>query len=375
MKVLVAGDFCQRDRVDAYIKNRRFGDLFDEVKPLLQKVDYSIVNFEFPIVSDNSVVSPIVKCGPNLKGTNGAVEALVYAGFNCCTLANNHILDQGQDCCIETIKQLENAGIDTIGAGKDLSEAGKVLYKQINGETLAVINCCEHEFTIASKNSAGANPLNPINQFYAIQEAKTKADFVLVIVHGGHEHYQLPSPRMQEIYRFFVDVGADAVVNHHQHCFSGYEFYKETPIIYGLGNLCFDHPKKRKDNWNEGYIANIEFKKNSKVKLDIIPYFQCNESVGVNLNEDNADFFMKLDKLNKIICSQELEKEYKIYLERRGKVETLVHLPFTNKVLMKLHSMGIMPSFVSRRKWAKLLNYIETESHRDIQIEAIKSKL
>lgn len=43
---------------------------------------------------------------------------------------------------------------------------------------------------------------------------------------------------MQEIYRFFVDIGADAVINHHQHCYSGYEVYKEKPIFYGLGNFC-----------------------------------------------------------------------------------------------------------------------------------------
>ena len=51
-----------------------------------------------------------------------------------------------------------------------------------------------------------------------VEEAKKKADFVLVIVHGGSEHFQLPTPRMQATYRFFVDAGADAVVNHHQHC-------------------------------------------------------------------------------------------------------------------------------------------------------------
>ena len=86
------------------------------------------------------------------------------------------------------------------------------------------------------------NPLLPIQQFYKIQEAKENADYVLVIVHGGIEHYQLPTSRMIETYRFFIDAGADAVVNHHQHCYSGYERYKSKPIIYGLGNLLFDNP-------------------------------------------------------------------------------------------------------------------------------------
>lgn len=148
-----------------------------------------------------------------------------------CTLANNHILDQGEQCCLDTKRELEKAGIDTVGVGHNIGEAGIILYKQINGETLAIINCCEHEFSIATESSAGANPINPIQQYYKVQEARQNADYVLVIVHGSHEHYQLPSPQMQEIFRFYIDAGADAVVNGHQHCYSGYEEYKGKPIF------------------------------------------------------------------------------------------------------------------------------------------------
>ena len=55
------------------------------------------------------------------------------------------------------------------------TEASKILYKEIAGMTLAIINCCEHEFSIATEKTAGSNPLNPIKQYYAIKEAKEKA--------------------------------------------------------------------------------------------------------------------------------------------------------------------------------------------------------
>ena len=48
-KILIAGDFCQKYRVDGIVKEKRFGELFDEVKPIIESVDYSIVNFEFCI--------------------------------------------------------------------------------------------------------------------------------------------------------------------------------------------------------------------------------------------------------------------------------------------------------------------------------------
>ena len=79
--------------------------------------------------------------------------------------------------------------LDIVGVGRNLKEAEKVLYLEKDGKTIAVINCCEHEFSLATETEAGANPLNPVRQFYAIQEAKKKANYVLVIVHGGHEMF------------------------------------------------------------------------------------------------------------------------------------------------------------------------------------------
>lgn len=52
---------------------------------------------------------------------------------------------------------------------------------------------------------------------------------------------------------YYVDCGADAVINHHQHCYSGYEKYNEKPIFYGLGNFAIDwHPN---DLWTTGIFV------------------------------------------------------------------------------------------------------------------------
>ena len=372
MKILIAGDFCQRNRVDTLVKERGYGKLFDEVKPIIESADYSIVNFEFPVVLDKGTAMPIPKCGPNLEGTIEAVEAVKYAGFKCCTLANNHILDQGEQCCLDTKNELEKVGIDTVGVGCNLSEAADILYKEIDGETLAIINCCEHEFSIATESEAGANPLNPIRQYDAIQEARRQADHVLVIVHGGHEHFQLPSPRMQETYRFFIEAGADAVVNHHQHCYSGYEVYKGKPIFYGLGNFCFDEPQMRNGIWNEGYMVVISFDK-QKIAYELIPYTQCNEKASVKLVKDRTSFDKCIEKLNAIIQDpKKLKKEVDEYYCSTASGMLLMHQPYENRILNKLYRMHLLPSLVSRQKYLRLLNYIYCEAHHDKHVFAIK---
>ena len=303
MKILVAGDFCPSYRINDFLQKNNFKGLFANICLVTEQADYSIVNFEFPIVKNRNYARPITKCGPNLLGSESSVAAIRYAGFNCCTLANNHILDQGKQCCLDTIEVLCNSSIDTVGAGKNATEAERVLYKDLCGETLAIINCCEHEFSIADETSAGANPLNPIRQYYIIQEARKKADYIIVIIHGGHEHFQLPTIRMQDTYRFFIDVGADAVVNHHQHCYSGYEVYKDKPVFYGLGNLLFDHASKRSGCWTEGYMVSIDFQK-EKISFELTPYKQCTEdAVGVILmnTEEKEIFAHKIKELNVII--------------------------------------------------------------------------
>ena len=76
------------------------------------------------------------------------IEAIKYAGFNIATLANNHIMDFGAQGLMDTVNLCSQYNIDTVGVGKNLEDASKILYKRKDGETLAIINCCEHEFSM-----------------------------------------------------------------------------------------------------------------------------------------------------------------------------------------------------------------------------------
>ena len=371
MKIIVAGDFAPRARLAKQIEERKFSEVFPEdVRKVIKSADFSFVNFESPVAEEG--YQPIPKCGPNLKCTPEAAEAVRYAGFTGVTMANNHILDYGPEGLRKSIECCKDQGLDVVGVGENLSEAEKILYLEKEGKTLAIINCCEHEFSIASDTTAGANPLNPIRQYYAIQEAKKQADYVLVIVHGGHELFQLPSPRMQETYRFFVDAGADAVVNHHQHCYSGYEVYRGKPIFYGLGNFAFDEDGGRNSIWNEGYMVVLSFDK-QKISYEMIPYTQCNEKASVELVKERTSFDKSIEKLNAIIQDpKELKKEVDEYYRSTASSMLLMHQPYENRILNKLYRMHLLPSIVSRKKYLMLLNYINCEAHHDKQVFALK---
>ena len=362
MKILIAGDFVPRNRLATFVTKGIYSAVFGEVRDVIDNVDYAIINFESPIVENSD--TPINKCGPNLKCTADAVKAIKYAGFKCATLANNHIRDFGDSAVARTIKVFNENGLDCVGVGENLATAARILYRNINNNTLAIINCCEHEFSIASERHYGANPLNPVSQYYSIREAREIADYVLVIVHGGHEHYQLPSPRMQDTYRFFVDAGADIVVNHHQHCYSGFEYYNNKPIVYGTGNFCMDkYPIRINQNWNYGYM--VIWDTDSANTIKILPYNQCGEEPTVHLL-DSTVFDKQLEYLNRIITDRKLlEKETNSYYDSCIPVINSVIEPFNNKYISFLRGRHLFPSFVSQKWLLKLHDYILCESHRD----------
>lgn len=366
MNVIVAGDFCDNNRVSSFIKEGKYSLLFDGIRPIIKEADFAVVNFEFPVVMNEA--HPIDKWGPSLKGSTSAVNAIKYAGFNICTLANNHIMDYGADSCMNTKQLLEENGIHTVGVGKNIYEASEILYIDHNNEKLAIINCCENEFSIADETTVGANPLNPISQYYKIREAKTKSDYVLVIVHGGTETYQLPSPRMQETYRFFIDSGADAVVNHHQHCYSGYEYYKEKPIIYGLGNLLFDKSDIPVGTWNEGYFVNLYFKNDSISINKIYPYKQCKEDVKIEMmnEEEKNEFEIIINRLNIIIADKlRLRAEYEEWTKRSRKRLLTIFEPYSSRITLGLYMRHLLPSFLCKKKKLEIRNYLFCESHVD----------
>lgn len=363
MKVLVAGDFCPRGRVEREFESGNYDIVLNEIVPHTRDVDYSIVNLECPVGYGNEI--PITKCGPNLRCGISGVRAIKYAGFSCVTLANNHFYDYGQEGVENTISACQHEDLETVGGGKNLRDASSILYKKIGDESLAVINCCEHEYSIATKTTGGSNPLNPIQQFYSIKEARKKADYVLVIVHGGHEHFQLPSLRMRELYRFFIDSGADAVVNHHQHCYSGYEVYKGKPVFYGLGNFCFDsNPPTNEGLWNEGYLVEIEFIREG-ISYKIYPYVQCSNQPMIKMLPKDA-FTENLKKLNDIICDDDkLQRNIESYYKKTDSDILTILEPFQNHYIRVLQNRKLLPMFVSPR-WLNLLrNYILCESHKD----------
>lgn len=375
IKIAIAGDFVPRDRVTTLIDEGKFDRVLGEVRALNEAMDYRIVNLECPVV--NGQATPIDKVGPKICCRERDIHLLKYAFFDGVTLANNHFYDYGEQGVKNTLETLKTQGMDYVGGGNNIKEASATLYKSFHGETLAIVNCCEHEFSIADDNKGGSNPLDPISQFYAITEARKKADYVIVITHGGVEKYWHPTPRMRQVYRFFIDIGADAVINHHQHRCCGMETYKAKPIFYGLGNFCFDLPWYRKKFWNKGYMVLLQLD-GKNTEYQIKPYIQCDETPNVNFlqGDDEQKFLEYLKKLqDKLTDDHLLSQTFHGFVNDESNNLSTLLTPYTSKRTKWLYQKGLLPSFFPKKKWMTLLNMVECESHRERLIYYLRNKI
>ena len=204
--------------------------------------------------------------------------------FDVALLANNHIGDHGPAGVLDTIRELRARGFATVGAGASRSEAEAPLRIEVAGRAISIFNFAEFEFGIAGETAPGAAPQRPLEDIRAVAAEVAAGRTAIVVLHGGHERYPFPSPRLRDLCRAFAEAGASLVVNCHEHCPQGIEWHGGVPVIYCPGNLWFPpndpaSPPKRPFLWNYGYLAKVLFDDDGPFAIDLLPYKAGNDEV------------------------------------------------------------------------------------------------
>lgn len=370
----IGGDFC----IEPSYLNREL--LRDDIKALYRNADINIVNLECP-VNEHGNTYKIVKHGPHLQTTEKIFAHLRQLNITAVTLANNHLLDYGEQGVVSTLNACTINGTAYVGAGGDLQEAAASLVIEKNNIKIAFINCCEHEWSIATQDTAGANPVDIIDNLAAIKKARQSADFVFVIIHAGNEYYNLPRPGIKKLFRFLAENGADAVISHHTHCFSGYEVHNNVPILYGLGNMLFTR-KSEYESWYTGLTAQLKIDRDKPVQFSIIPTKQSKEDFSLSLatEKEKKEILEEAEKLSLVIADDGLlKKEWNNLVEKRMAQYLYQFSPVPampgRYLKSALRRMGLVNTLTPPEYLTGVINYITCESHLDAAQQALKKKL
>lgn len=375
MKINICGDFTTEGKGLQSVMNGTA--LSPGVLSVLKDGDINVVNLEAPVRGNDSV--RIKKNGPHLGTNSDTIKYLNKSGFHLLTLANNHFYDCGDNGVKATLQAIGDNGLSSIGGGETAEKAREPIVIKKEGIAVGFLNYCENEFSTISK--CGSNPLDLINVYHDIKSFREKCDYLIVIVHGGHEGYNLPSPRMKKTYRFFIEAGANLVVNHHQHCHTGWEDYQNGRIYYGLGNFFFDRRSGKEyplGIWNKGFMLQVEISKSGRVIFTELPYHQCyiKKETCLLEGDEKKSFFSEVAIMNDIIRSDgSLQAFFDEFCSKEARNIKATMSPYSNRILKALCRRYLLPSFFNEKRKLDFLNKIRCEAHLDVLVNCLKNNI
>ena len=90
------------------------------------------------------------------------------------------------------------------------------------------------------------------------------------MAHAGVENINIPIPEWRDIYKSFVDFGADVIIGTHPHVPQGWETYNDKPIFYSLGNFCFQKKNVNVQSyWYDSLCVILTLDDNLKLNYDV----------------------------------------------------------------------------------------------------------
>lgn len=215
-------------------------NVFSQTKSLLDEANINIVNLEGVVDRFENLRSHHDKTY-HLAMPGGVPKVLADAGIHVATLANNHSMDFGVPGIFDSVVALEQAGIQTVGAGSNQTRAfaARTLHTALGDVALLSFNRTYPETIWATDTRAGTASGDYASMVTAVKHAKEQAGLVAVTFHWGEELSHTPKEYQQQLAHLMIDAGADAVIGHHPHVLQPVEFYKGKLIAYSLGNFAF----------------------------------------------------------------------------------------------------------------------------------------
>ncbi|SEL04367.1 poly-gamma-glutamate synthesis protein (capsule biosynthesis protein) [Pseudobutyrivibrio ruminis] len=251
-----------------------------EIQSLLNDATYTMINNEF-CYSERGQQAPDKQYTFRVNPTY--VTILNDLGVDIAGLANNHVLDYGQDALTDTFTTLSDAGIEYTGAGNSLEEASKLIVKtDAKGRTYGFL-AASHVIPVGSWNVLNSQPgefcfYDETDLLNAISEADSQVDYLFVMVHWGVEHTtELEDYQANDGHKM-IDAGADAVIGMHSHCLQPVEYYNGKPIFYSLGNFIFNQTIKS----GGGGAVQFTIDENDAISYRIVPISASNAVTSID---------------------------------------------------------------------------------------------
>jgi poly-gamma-glutamate capsule biosynthesis protein CapA/YwtB (metallophosphatase superfamily) len=262
--------------------DRHHADPGEPLKPLARRLaaaEITVGNFE----STLSAAGSPTQGGDSFAASPRVTPGLRAAGFDLVSLANNHVGDYGDRALRQTLARFDSAGIETVGAGRNLAAARRPVIIERDGVRVGFLAVDSiGETPAATSTGAGTNRLNmpprtgPLNRSQLqrissdIRALSKRVDVAVVLTHWGTQYTHRVESSQRLAARAFADAGADLVIGGHPHWVQGLEMAGSGVVVHSLGNFIFDMDFQTKTR--EGIFLEIVLWGGAVKAVEPVPY-------------------------------------------------------------------------------------------------------
>ncbi|TXS49141.1 CapA family protein [Streptomyces sp. t39] len=271
--LVASGDVLPHESVirqaaaDAGATGYDFRPMLAGVAPVVSRADLAICHME-TVYGENGDYSGY----PSFKSPPEIAEALAATGYDSCSTASNHTLDDGAPGIARTLDALDRAGIAHAGSARTEKEAGRPALLSAGGAEVAQL-----AYTYGT-NDIPLPEDRPwsvalIDEQRILDDARAArragADVVVVSLHWGTEWQTAPDEQQLALGRALTASATggrpdiDLVLGTHAHVPQAYEKVGGTWVVYGMGDqiagAMINYEGAQDPRGNQGSIARFTF--------------------------------------------------------------------------------------------------------------------
>lgn len=247
-----------------------FHPMFEAIHELVSGADLAICHEEVPFAAPGAMPTsyPIFSAPPQI------VPWLKAFGFDACTTASNHSVDQGWEGLERTADLLDRHGIPHVGTFRSLRERREPVILTV-GDGVRV-------GLVAGTYSLNGLPM-PEGRPWAVsmwdadnllrQARRAKAagaDVVVVHIHGGNEYDHLPNAdQVALVERLTRSPDVDLVLGEHAHVVQPIARVHRKWVVYGMGNL-IAHQELTRPATYQGIVVSFTFRERPDGSFEVV---------------------------------------------------------------------------------------------------------
>lgn len=244
LSVLMSGDVlihsplvtqARRDRVPGG-DSLNFDPMLAAQKPRVSAADLSICHLETPIAPAGGPYTGY----PRFKAPMHVVGSLRRVGYDACTTASNHSLDDGQRGIKRTLDVLDSNKMGHTGTARSSTERTRPLIRTVKGVKVGIVSATfsTNGIPVPSDRRWSVSTLSESALVGDVNRTKAAgAEIIVVAVHAGTEYSHMPNAQQQQIRSWLAATKkVDATYFHHAHVVEPVEKVGYRWVAWGLGN-------------------------------------------------------------------------------------------------------------------------------------------